>query len=421
MIIKRELFAPLKTHLNKKEMSLVVGPRQAGKTTLLKILKKDLEEKNKKTLYLSLDIERDRQFFLTQNSLIEKIKLEFGENKGYVFLDEIQRKENAGLFLKGIYDLELGHKIIASGSGSVELKEKIHESLAGRKRIFRLNTLSFNEFVNFKTNYKYQNKLGVFLKTDKIKRNSFLKEYLNFGGYPRVVLEKEAGEKEAIIDEIYRSWMERDISALGVEKQQEFSDLVKIIGSQAGQLVNYNELSSTLDLSLQIVKKYLYFAQKTFILNKVAPFFKNKRKEITKSPIFYFTDLGLKNFSNGVFGKASALKNIGFLFQNFIFIMLLNRNNFSNEKIKFWRSKHGAEVDFIIDLGTKRLPIEVKYKALSEAKISRGFRSFLKRYEPDKALVVNLNLEKIVKIEGCKVHFVPFYKLITDKQTLTID
>src|SRR3989338_8852975 len=128
-MIKRALLRDLKEHFNKKEITFIVGPRQAGKTTLMFLLKKYLDRLEEKTVYLTLDIERDRQFFASQESLINKIKLVIGD-KGYVFIDEIQRKENAGIFLKGIYDMNLPYKFIVSGSGSVELKEKIHESLA---------------------------------------------------------------------------------------------------------------------------------------------------------------------------------------------------------------------------------------------------------------------------------------------------
>ena len=135
-MIERTLFSELKDHLSKREISFIIGPRQAGKTTLMLLLEDYLKKKEEKTVFLNLDIESDKQFFTSQANLIKKIKLEIGEKEGFVFIDEIQRKENAGIFLKGIYDMNLPYKFIVSGSGSVELKERIHESLTGRKRIF---------------------------------------------------------------------------------------------------------------------------------------------------------------------------------------------------------------------------------------------------------------------------------------------
>jgi len=214
VIIKRHLFKELVQHLFKKEISLIIGPRQAGKTTLMLLLEKELQKKGERTLFLNLDSEQDQQFFSSQQMLIRKIKLEIGIKKGYVFIDEIQRKENAGLFLKGIYDMSLPYKFIVSGSGSLELKEKIHESLVGRKRIFELAPVSFEEFVNFKTDYRYQGKIKDYFEIEKEATENFLKEYLNFGGYPRVVLEEEKDEKRKIIDEIFHSYLEKDISYL---------------------------------------------------------------------------------------------------------------------------------------------------------------------------------------------------------------
>ena len=143
MTIKRTILNDIRQHLDQKEITLIVGPRQAGKTTLMTLLQDELDKSGRKTVFLNLDVETDKQFFTDQTRLAKKLELELGKNGGFVFIDEIQRKENAGLFLKGLYDMNLGYKFIVSGSGSVELKEKIHESLAGRKRIFELATVSF--------------------------------------------------------------------------------------------------------------------------------------------------------------------------------------------------------------------------------------------------------------------------------------
>src|SRR3989344_4878074 len=264
VIIKRKLFNPIKDHLQDKEITLITGPRQAGKTTLMKQLEGDLRAKGEKTLFLDLDIDRDRPFFASQDSLIQRIQYEIGKEKGYVFIDEIQRKENAGLFLKGIYDMQLPYKFIVSGSGSLELKEKIHESLAGRKRVFELPTLSFEELVAFKTDYNYTNPDGTlkepatFFAIYGKKALFYLEEYLNFGGYPRVVLETEISKKQVAIDEIYRSYLEKDISVLlNIRKTESLTQLVRILAFQAGNLINISELSNTLGLAMQTVKNYL--------------------------------------------------------------------------------------------------------------------------------------------------------------------
>ena len=402
MLIKRKLLADLKAHLSQKEITLIVGPRQAGKTTLMLALKKYLEEKGEKTVFFNLDIETDGEYFTSQAKLIQKIQLELGPHSGFVFIDEIQRKENAGLFLKGIYDMNLPYKFIVSGSGSLELKEKIQESLVGRKRIFPLFPLSFEEFVNFKTEYRYEKKLPLFFALEKEKTANLLEEYLDFGGYPRVALAPTAPEKKAILQDIYQSYLEKDISyLLKIKKTESFGKLVRLLASQVAMLVNFSELSSTLGLSAETIKNYLWYLEKTFILQKITPYFKNLRKEITKSPIYYFCDLGLRNYSLGSFSD-------GFLFQNFVFNLL--KEKYPGEKIHFWRTKDKAEIDFILETPQGPLPLETKYAHLKEVKLTRGLQSFLKKYQPRQAFVVNLSLKKTIFWSKTKVHFIPFWE-----------
>ncbi len=124
----------------------------------------------------------------SQGAPLQKIHLELGKDGGVIFIDEIQRKENAGLFLKGLYDQDLPWKFVVSGSGSIELKEKISESLAGRKRMFELSTVSFGEFLDFKTGYRYTDKLREFFRSEPTKTDQLFREYLMYGGYPRVIL-----------------------------------------------------------------------------------------------------------------------------------------------------------------------------------------------------------------------------------------
>ena len=412
MIIKRDLFEELKNHLSAKEISLIVGPRQVGKTTLMLLLKEYLGRKREKTLFLNLDIENDKQFFVSQDVLIKKINLEFGKERGYVFIDEIQRKENAGIFLKGIYDLNLPYKFIVSGSGSLELKEKIHESLVGRKRIFELNPVSFKEFVNFKTDYRYEEKIDEFFDIEKTKTENLLNEYLNFGSYPRMILEEKLSDKIKIINEIYRSYLEKDIAYLiKSERIDIFSFLIKVLSGQIGRLINYSELSSTLGISLPTLKNYFWYAEKTFIVHKLTPYFKNIRKEIAKSPIIYFYDLGLRNYALGLFGKINFSTDIGFLFQNFIFNILKEKYKFAGAEIHFWRTKDKAEVDFVIDFGEEVIPIETKYKKLKEPVIERSLKSFVEKYHPKEAWIINLSLDYETKINKTTFKFLPFYKL----------
>ncbi|UCH97501.1 MAG: ATP-binding protein [Candidatus Aminicenantes bacterium] len=411
-MIKRNLLDKLKDHLPKKEISLIVGPRQAGKTTLMLLLKEYLEKRGEKTLFLNLDIESDNRFFSSQDLLVRKIQLELGREGGYVFIDEIQRKENAGLFLKGLYDMRLPYKFIVSGSGSLDLKEKIHESLVGRKRLFDLNPVSFQEFVNYKTGEKYYGNLQEFFDIEKEKVQHLLSEYMNFGGYPRVVLEETIEEKRRTIDEIYRSYIEKDIAYfLKVEKLDAYGMLIKILAGQVGQMINYSELANTIGLSVATVKNYLHYGEATFIVRRVTPYFTNLRKEITKSPIAYFYDLGLRNYSLGMFSQLYNPNDLGYVFENFVFNLLKEKFKFTGCSLHYWRTKDKSEVDIVIRCGSNLVPLEVKYKRFHKVQIERSLRSFITRYNPKAAFVVTLDFEDSLQLERTTVFFIPFWRL----------
>lgn len=413
-MIQRSLFPSIDSHLQEPEISLITGPRQAGKTTLMRQLQDKLTKNGEKTLFLSLDNDQDQPSFATQSALVAKIHLEIGHQRGFVFIDEIQRKENAGLFLKGLYDRNLPYKFIVSGSGSLELKEKIHESLAGRKKMFELFPLSFIEFVNYKTDYLYDKKLTEFFSVEQAQTQGLLEEYMHFGGYPRVVLSDTLEKKTAVISDIYQSYLEKDIALLlNIQKTESLTQLVRILASQAGYLINISELSSTLAISTKTVTNYLWYLEKTFIIKRLTPYFKNIRKEITKAPVVYFVDLGLRNYALRRFGVVADQIHDGFLFQNLVFCHLTQYLQPATS-IYFWRTRDGAEVDFVIDTGAGIVPIEVKFSPLTRSVIPRSFRSFLHSYHPTKACIVHLGEKSTLHLEGTHVSFIRFTDMLDD-------
>lgn len=414
MVIKREVLSELEHHLLEKEMTIITGPRQVGKTYLMKLLQDKLETEKEKTLFLSLDFEDHKPLFASQHALIEYIRLQVGRGKAYIFIDEVQRKENAGLFLKGIYDMNLPYKFIVSGSGSIELKAKIHESMVGRKRMFVLEPLSFKEFVNFYTNYRYEDRLYDFFTIEKTKTQTLLEEYMAFGGYPRIVLADTRDKKRIEIEDIYKSYVEKDINGLlRLEKPDAFTNLLRLIASQIGSLVNVSELSSTIGISSKTVKLYLWYLEQTFIIQKLTPYYHNVRKEITKAPMYYFYDTGLRNYLVGLFGTGVSPVLRGHLFENIVLNIIKRLNiDFGLTSIHFWRTRDNAEVDFVLEKGLTPIPLEVKYKKIDKPEIPRPLRSFLIKYKPQNAYIVHLAQEFEVKIENTIVHLIPFYRLM---------
>ena len=409
-MIRRKIKNKIINSLDLKEITIITGARQVGKTTMLKEIIADLKRKGKNVLYFNLDIEEDGKYFQSQQKLLHKIELETGSKKAYVFIDEIQQKENAGKFLKGIYDMNLSYKFIVTGSGSLELKQKISEALTGRKYMIEMTPVSFSEFVNYKTQYRYQDRLESFFRIEDVKTQLFLTEYLSFGGYPAIITAETITRKQEVMNEIFVSYLTKDISyLLGVRHPDKFVKLIQLLAVQAGNILNYSQLAQDTGMRLETLKTYLWYAEQTFIIHIIKPFFTNLKKELIKSPTIYFNDTGMLNFSKNNLSGASP---DGMLFQNFIYLILKEKYKNGLSQINFWRTKDKAEVDFIIHTGEGIVPVEVKYKPMKKAMISRSYRSFINKYKPVTGLIVNLELDKMIKILDTKVYFLPFWKLV---------
>jgi len=394
-MIKRKIIEYIERDIDKPEISLITWPRQVGKTTIMKSIKRKLDDQDKKTLFLSLDFESDKSFFESQESLVNRIKLEFWNEKGFVFLDEIQRKENAWLFLKWIFDMDLPHKFIVSGSWSLELKENIHESLAGRKKIFEVWPINLEEFINYKTDYKYVDKIWDFCVIEKSKAENLLKEYLCFWGFPRVILEDVLDDKLSIINEIYSSYIERDIRyLLKTDRIDAFSMMIKILANNNWWLINYTNIAQKVWVSVPTLKNYLRYSEKTFCTYFVYPFVWHKAKELVKMPVSYFTDIWFRNFAVWDFKNIESESRLWFDFQNLVWNILKEKISISSKKLNYRRTVDGWEVDFIVDSGNWIIPFEVKYSNFSTIKISKSMRSFIDKYKPKEFYIVNNNLRK---------------------------
>lgn len=409
-MIYRRNYNRLWDSLQRKEVSIIIGARQVGKTTLMNLLIEKLKQQGEKTLFFNLDIEADAKHFASQQLLLSRIQLEFGSQRGYVFIDEIQQKEDAGRFLKGIYDMNTPYKFVVIGSGSLEMKQKIGESLMGRKHMMDMFSVDFKEYLDYKTDYKYSDRLSDYCQVESDQVHIFLNEYLQFGGYPKVITSEGVAAKREVLGEIYRSYITKDMSfLLGVRSTDKFTKLIKLLAVQSGCILNYAQLASDCNLTVDTVKNYLWYAQQTYIIQELMPFYTNAKKEITKSPSIYFNDIGMCRFAQGNFGNELSL-NDGFIFQSFVFQLL--RDRYTDEKLNFWRTKDKAEVDFIIHENGKPIPVEVKYSHLKKKSITRSFRSFINKYQPPKAYVINLSMDDAMKINNTEVVFLPYFNLI---------
>lgn len=416
--IKREVFDEIATHLEKSEITLITGSRQVGKTVILGQLKDFLTHakgvRDNQILSYNLDIVQDWENFQSQTNFIKFLKDRSSDQKLYVFIDEAQRVEDAARFFKGVYDSRLNIKLILTGSSSLEIKAKLKESLAGRKMVFQVPPFTFTEFLRCRDEFLQkllfsEKKINAI---DEVKIINLYKEYITYGGYPKVVLSKSAIDKVNTLKEIYSSYVEKDaVGFMDVKNKTAFNRLLKLLAGQIGQLVNIGELAVNLSIDRQTVERYISALEETFILKKITPYFTNSRQEIIKSGKIYFMDLGIRNLVLENFSDIDERADKGAVLENAVFAGLTFILRNSLNKLHFWRTKQGAEVDFVIEKKGALLLVEVKFSVKKKKEtVAVSLRNFIKKFKAAKAIVANLTAGgKIITVENASVHFVyPF-------------
>lgn len=362
----RKLFDTVKIHLPKKEFSIIVGARQVGKTTILLQIKNYLQAAQESVYFISLeDFNVLNELNIHPENIFKFVPKE-NPKKMYVLIDEIQYLEKPSNFLKLLFDKYSDKlKIVATGSSAFYIDTKFSDSLAGRKRLFYLPSLDFEEFLMFKNAETLIPEIDLIKKQANyisLHRNEIklmLDEFLTFGGYPAVVKENEKDEKFYLLKDLYNSYLKKDVIDAGVQDQSKFYKLLTLFAHQTGSLLNTNEISNSLGLSNTAVKSYIEILIKTFHISIVKPFSNNIRKELTKMPKMYFSDLGFRNVILNSFNSIENRIDKGVIIENFIFNALVN--HYDKETIKHWRTAEGSEVDFVIDLMDSKFAIEAKF------------------------------------------------------------
>ena len=369
---------------------VLVGPRQAGKTTLAKHLSQTLikQKRFETLLYLNCDLIDIRQW-LTSPLFIKEAIDEFHLEKPIILIDEVQRLENPGLLLKACADLELNIKMMATGSSQLEMKSKVQEYLTGRHLETLVLPLSYEEIGNAH------------------------ESQLIYGCYPAVV---KSTEKAILLRQIYQDYITKDIiEILKVSKPDTMQKLITLIAHSAGQLINYNHLATDCLVSVSTIHNYLSILENTYTISRVTPFVGNKRKEITSNPIFYFIDNGFRNQSLHNLSMAlDTRQDVGLLIQSMVFqeILKFKVQRFYDFTIHFWRTQSGAEVDFVLYKNADCLiPIEAKFRMMNSPVVTRSFRSFIDAYQPRYGFYITKNFNKKIMVNNCEVHFISFSRI----------
>ncbi len=326
--LQRDIEISIKERLFKGKVVIIYGARQVGKTTLAKKILNDYPNEGK---YFNCET------IAVQNGLEvidpEKIRAFFGPYK-LIVLDEAQKIPNIGTVLKVMIDQYPNIQIIATGSSSFELADRVSEPLTGRNFKFVLYSLSVNEI----------RERGGFSVID-----SKLENLLRFGSYPEVFFLSETAAKERL-DELAADYLYKDVLSFdGVKKADIIRNLLQLLALQLGQEVSYQELAQQLGINRITVQKYIDILEKSFVVFRLRAFARNNRKEISKSVKVYFFDLGLRNSIIQNYNALNLRNDVGALWENFCIMerKKMNERKRNQTNMYFWRTYTQKEVDYV--------------------------------------------------------------------------
>lgn len=344
------------------------GARRTGKTVLLEKIKKNL--KGKKILSVhggNLDVSE------ILSSQRVGVLSKFVNGFDYLFIDEAQTIPKIGENLKLLTDTVPNLSIFVTGSASFDLRSKIGEPLTGRSVFLHLYPISQLEF-------KEQESV--------LETKEHLEERLIYGSYPQVVMSKTLAEKKEQLEGIRDGYLLKDILELDNLKDSLFIiNLLRQIAFQVGQDVSYFELASNLNTQPKTVRRYLELLQKTFVLFSLPGFSRNLRKEYTKTPRYYFWDLGIRSAVISNFNGLQLRDDVGRLWENYCISERIKRNEYKNVSFNgyYWRTYDQKEIDFVEERGGKLFGYEMKWK---KDKVKKP-KDFLENYKGSKYEIIN--------------------------------
>lgn len=383
--IKRDLEEIIVPKLSNSKAIFILGPRQVGKTTILKKLKQVVGEEN--SLYYDIEFSDNLALFSSPiNDILIRLRFDRKDagKKCYVFLDEIQYIEDFSQKVKLLCDHYSDEfKLILTGSSSALIKYQFKESLVGRKEVFNLYPLNFKEFCRFKKEDKIVETL-VKAKLEaknpllhiQAKMETLMSEYIIFGGYPEVVLKETPKEKIDLLNEIVTSYIIKDIRHMfKIEKFEQLNKLINYFAINIGKELNISKMSTSIGIHRETLQRYIDILKESYIIATIQPFYGNQSKELRKMPKAYLLDTGLRNMLVKNFTDLKSHQDKGELVENIVF-NLLYFDQSRNQSIHYWKTKSQQEIDFVIREDEKITAIEVKYGDNN----SNHFVAFLNAY-----------------------------------------
>ncbi|MEI6575600.1 MAG: ATP-binding protein [Bacteroidota bacterium] len=364
-MIKRILLESVHQFVFQKKAILIVGPRQTGKTTLVRELLKDLKQDY---IWLNGDDPADREKLTNKNvselnSLVGKMPI--------LVIDEAQLVPSIGLTLKLLVDQIPTIQVIATGSSAIGLADKIQEPLTGRKWEFHLFPLAFKELAEF---------------SSQLTEEKLLAHRLIYGYYPEVIM--SPGREIMLLEELSGSYLYKDLLMLeNVRKPALLGKLLQALALQLGSEVSTQELSRLLGVNSETIERYLDLLEKAFIIFRLTALSRNLRTELKKSKKIYFYDNGIRNAIIKNFAPLELRTDTGALWENFLISERIKINHYKNRFTNnwFWRTQQQQEIDFIEEYGGVLHAYEFKWSLSSKARIPK---TFLNAYPGTEATII---------------------------------
>lgn len=380
-IINRDAVSKIEKFLDTDNIIVLHGARQVGKTHILYLLRERLGQKGETTVFIDLEDSRNAEIldagvpaflsYLKGEGFDPESFKKRGERL-FVFIDEIQYLEKPSSFLKLVADHHKYIQLIVSGSSTFAIKSKFTDSLAGRTVDFEIYPLSFAEFLRFKgDNRDLSGVEGEYHLNEVL---SLYGEYVLFGGFPKIVLENSLEKKEIYLQQIIDTYVRKDIGDLAkVKDPGKFNNLLKVLAGQSGELLNVSAISRACAIAMQTVQNYLFILENTYIIKLLAPFSSSPKVEVVKAPKIFFFDTGLLQMLRF---KRLNTEPAGNVFETSVFSEIVKKH--SARDVNYWRNRNQNEIDFVLNIRGKILPVEVKSDFMNYRRGALSF--FCKKY-----------------------------------------
>ena len=376
-MIERILEKQILAKINKKKAIILMGPRQVGKTTLLK----SLFEKSTEIIWLNGD-EPDIQSIF-ENISSKRLEAIIG-NKKMIIIDEAQRIPEIGLKMKLITDQLLNVQLIATGSSAFELSNKLNESLTGRKWEFKMYPISFQEMVN---HHGLLNEIRL------------LPHRLIYGFYPDVV--NHPGNEKEILKQLSDSYLYKDLLMIDqIKKPSALVKLLQALALQIGSQVSYHELAQICGLDGKTIEKYMMLLEQSYIIFRLTSFSRNQRNELKKSRKVYFFDNGIRNSLIANFEQIENRTDIGALWENFLVSERVKYLAYQQKWVNnwYWRTTEQQEIDYVEEENGQLSAYEFKWNPKAKGSIPNSFK---KTYPTATINIIHReNFEQFLGVQG---------------------